>query len=206
MLPDNALSTRAMPRPFLGAGALTVTGLTDFEDGGIGIQDPSAGLFYQIWRLRVIGLALVLDAPNWPAYVVHTAEEEVTEVSLTFDQNMRTAIAFVEAGQAKLLWYDTAAQEQVITTLASDVITPRVTLDDKRQSQLGISDIILAYKRGDSLFYRQQRNRFQVEYDPTDPMPEPERTETRAAIAQAGGVIKVGMNRGQRLNFQLEVI
>lgn len=205
MLPEDTLSTASVLRPFLGAGALTVTGLTDFEDGGIGIQDPSAGLFYQIWRLRVIGLDLVLDAPNWPEYVVHTVSAEVTEVSLTFDQNMRPAIAFVEAGQAKLLWYDSAVQEQVITTLASDIVTPRVTLDDKRQSQLGISDIILAYKRGNSLYYRQQRNRFQVEYDPTEPMPEPERTKTRADIAQAGGLIKVGMSRGMRLNFQLEV-
>lgn len=204
-LPDNTLSTRAVRTPYIGARALQGSATVDHEDGGIALQDPSRGLMYQIWRARIINDGIVIDAPSVPEFVAYSGTD-ITEVSLAFDQNMRLTMAFVESGEAKLLWYDSFIGQEVVTTLPADAVTPRVTLDDKRRTQASVSDIILGYKRGNSLYYRQQRDRFQVEYDPTEPMPEPERTETRAAIAQQGGLIKIGMSRGLRLQFMLEVI
>lgn len=191
MLPGNTLSSIPSPAPFIGARALPVTGLVDYEDGGIAIQDPSKGLMYQIWRARVLGNDLVLDAPSVEPVAIYSGED-ITEVSLAFDQNMRPTVAFVEAGEAKLLWYDSAVPGQVITTLASDVQDPRVSLDDKRQSQLAVSDIILGYLRDGKLYCRQQRDRFQIE-----------------RLLDEGphvGLIKIGMNRGLRLQFWMRYV
>lgn len=203
-IPNGVLSTQPVPSSFSGARGLPVTNEVDYEDGGAGFNDPSSGQLYQVWRGRILGDDVVLDAPTVPPTVIYSAQG-IEEISFTFDQNMRPCLAFVRVGRAYLRWYDSQAQDQVITPLAEDVITPRVTLDDKRTTQTGISDIILAYKRGDRLYYRQQRDRFQIEHDPTEDMPEPERTETRAMIAAGGGLIKVGMSSQLRLQFMLSV-
>lgn len=204
MLPNGTLSTIPVPARFSGARSLPITKTIDYEDGGIAFSDPSQGLLYQRWRARIVGEDVVFDAPT-VAPVVVFSQPGVTEISFTFDQNMRPVIAFVAGGRGYLRWYDTAVGDQVVTPLATDVITPRVTLDDKRSMQSAISDIILAYKRGSNLYYRQQRDRFTIEYDPTADMPEPERTETRALIARSGGLIKIGMSRQLRLQFMLEI-
>jgi hypothetical protein len=98
-------------------------------------------------------------------------------------------LAVVEAGQAKLQWFDTSVGEQVITFLDPDVVTPRVTLDDKRNRQSEIADVILAYVRLGGLYYRQQRDRFLIEY-----------------LLDAGphtGINKIGMNKHFRLQFSM---
>lgn len=205
MLPDNTLSTQPIPTRFSGARSLPITKTVDYEDGGIAFNDPSQGLLYQRWRAKIVGDDIVFDSPAVTPVVVFT-RPGITEISFTFDQNMRPVIAFFAGGRGYLRWYDTAVGNQVVTPLAEDVITPRVTLDDKRATQSGISDIILAYKRGNNLYYRQQRDRFTIEYDPTADMPEPERSETRAQIARSKGVIKIGMSRQLRLNFMLEFL
>lgn len=205
MLPGNVLSTTPVPARFSGARSLPITKTVDYEDGGIAFNDPSQGLLYQRWRARIVGDDVVFDAPTVAPVVVFT-QPGITEISISFDQNMRPVIAFVSGGRGYLRWYDTAVGDQVVTPLAEDVITPRVTLDDKRAMQSGISDIILGYKRGNMLYYRQQRDRFLIERDPTADMPEPERTETRAQIARSNGVIKIGMSRQLRLNFMLEFL
>jgi hypothetical protein len=163
MLPNNQLSEIPVPGTFVGGRALPITTVTDYEDGGIGLNDASQGTQYQIWKARLVGDDVLLSAPNTPEFVVYSAGG-ITEISFTFDQLMRFALAFVQGGQSKLLWYDTSVSSTVITVLASDVTNPRVVLDDKRINQSASSDIILAYKRGTSLYYRQQRDRFTVEY------------------------------------------
>lgn len=186
MLPDNTQSSRPVPALFSGARALPVTGLVDYEHGGIAIQDPSRGLLYQIWRAQVLGNDVVLDAQNVAPFVLYSGAN-ITEISLAFDQNMRPVIAFVEDGRAKMQWYDTAQSAQVVTTLDAAVINPRVALDDKRESQSGISDIVLGYIKNGVCYYREQRDRFTVE-----------------RVFDEGphvGLIKIGMNRGLRFQF-----
>jgi hypothetical protein len=138
-----------------------------------------------------------------PEFVAFSAPG-ITEFSFSFDQNMRLAIAFVQDGVAKLRWFDSVPGQTVITEYPS-AITPRVVLDDKRFTQTSASDIIFAYMRNGDLYYRQQRDRFQTEIDPTELMPEPERTQTRERNALSPGLIKIGFNRQLRLQFLMEV-
>jgi hypothetical protein len=163
MLPENTLSSTPIPGVFTGARYNLITITTDYEDGGIGINDASQGLLYQQWKAQLVGEEILLSAPNTPEFTAYTGTN-ITEISFTFDQNMRFTLAFIQAGQAKLFWYDTTVSSMVVTVLASDVVNPRLTLDDKRINQSASSDIILAYKRGTGLYYRQQRDRYTIEY------------------------------------------
>jgi hypothetical protein len=71
----------------------------------------------------------------------------------------------------------------------SDVITPKCSLDDKRQLQVSRSDIILAYIREGALYARQQRDRFDTEY---------------LLKSDVGGYLRrIGMNVQQRFQFDI---
>src|SRR5690606_27430330 len=165
-LPGDALSSEPLPGYFLGARAQVFPDYIDYADGGVGIQDPSLGLNYQTWTAEIvkdiIEDRIMLSAPTHPATTLYTGDD-ITEVSLAFDQNMNVCVAFVEAGMAKLLWYDTTVQELVVTELGEGVTNPRVALDDTREFNRANSDIILAYLKDGALYYRQQRDRYQIE-------------------------------------------
>ena len=189
MMPDNVLSTDPVNAAFSGARALPVTRTVDYEDGGLAIQDPSRGSQYQRWRGRLIGNDILLDAPEVEPFAVYSGAG-ITEISFTFDQNMRPAIAFVQAGVAKLWWFDSVAAAQVITEYPG-AITPRVILDDKRFTQTSNSDVVLGYVRDGALYYRQQRDRFTIE-----------------RLLDAGphvGLVKIGFNVQLRLQYLMEI-
>lgn len=189
-LPDGVLSTTAEPFVFSGGRFLPVTKVVDYEMGGIDINDASEGLLYQRWRAQLIRGQVIVDAPTVDPFVL-IESADITEISLTFDQNMRPALAYVEAGTAKLRWYDSTIPGYDVISLPAGSITPRVAMDDKRAKQATISDIILAYVRSGSLYYRQQRDRFLIEYE--------------LSTGITTGLIKIGMNNRLRFQFMLEL-
>lgn len=196
MMPGGVLSTEPATGRFVGARSLAITKTIDYEDGGIAIQDPSQGLLYQRWTARLFDpdethSRVRLAAPNTAEFTLLEIPN-LSEISISFDASMRTALAFVQAGVAKLRWFDTAVNAQVITEIGAGVLTPRVTLDDKRltgSNGYQSSDVILAYVRDGNLYTRIQRERFTIEH------------------LLAEGVkplIKIGMNRALRLQFMHE--
>lgn len=188
MLPDGVLSTTPQPAGFLPPRDAPPQPLVDYEMGGVAISDPSKGLLVKAWRMRWVEGDFILDAPATAPTVVYSADD-VTELSFTFDQNMKPFITFVDAVSPKYYWYDSAAGGYQLVNLASDVITPKCTLDDKRLNQVGVSDIILAYIRAGSLCYRQQRDRFDTEYVLKDNV--------------GGRLRRIGMNYNWRLQFDI---
>jgi hypothetical protein len=165
-LPDNVLSTTAVVSTFVGARAQDLPRapvFIDKEDGGVAIGDASQGHRYQEWRAIISGdgTEIAIEADSAPPSVLYSGAG-ITEVSLSFDQNMRPALAFVEGGVAKLQWFDTQVGQQVVTEYpgASD---PRIILDDKRVWQTQNNDLIFAYIRNGALYYRQQRDRYTIE-------------------------------------------
>ena len=197
MMPDNVLSTTPVPARFVGARSLGVTKTIDYEDGGIAIQDPSEGLLYQRWTARLLDAEtptsrVMLAAPEVPEFELFAAPG-ISEISIAFDQNMRPALAFVQSGTAKLWWYDSAASGMVITEIGAGVISPRITMDDKRliaTNGYQTNDIILAYVRDGNLYTRMQRQRFN--------------TETLQSVG-VEPLIKIGFSRGLRLQYMHEV-
>ena len=191
-LPGDALSSEPLPGYFLGARAQVFPDYIDYADGGVGIQDPSLGLDYQTWTAEivedVIEDRIMLSAPTFPETAVYTGDD-ITEVSLAFDQNMNVCVAFVEAGMAKLLWYDTTVNQLVVTELGAGVSHPRVALDDNREFNRANSDVILAYIKDGALYYRQQRDRYGI--------------ERQLSSGPWIALVRIGMGSTMRFQFQV---
>lgn len=190
--PDNVLSTVPVPMPFLGGRALPVTPWQDYESGGIAFNDTSKGLEYQVWRCRIEDKQEILIGAEEVDEFVYLTGTDLTECSLTFDQNMNLALVYVEEEVTKMVWYDPQAAAMVTTVWGSDYLTPRITLDDKRDTQLGRSDVIFAYLRDGHLYCRRQRDRYATEYLLKSDVP-------------TAGLIKIGMGAGYRLQFMMRL-
>lgn len=148
---------------------ITPTDLTDWELGGIGLSNASAGLQVQAWELTVqgsgTGTSVWLSAPNTQA-VQQFALPNITWARLAFDQNMHPVISYVDSTGPGFWWFDPTIPGTTFTSLPSTVVKPCVCLDDKRETStlLGTSDVVLTYVNGSNLCYRLQRDRYGTEY------------------------------------------
>jgi hypothetical protein len=186
MLPDGVLSSIPQPAPIIGAKAKAGTNKLDFEDGPIALNDPSQGLMIQEWTGVSTDTGVFLFTATLPPEYVLIANA-IQEISFTFDQNGRPVVGYLQYGLMKLQWFDASAGMQVITTFTSGNISPKVFLDDKRTTQSGNSDILLGYIRNENLYYRQQRDRFLIEY--------------LLATQVRGRLERLGMGRNLRVQF-----
>ena len=197
MLPDDRLPTSTVVSPFLGSRALPISKIVDYEDGGAGINDASQGLLFQRWRALLLNPGqpdsyVQLDAPSAEAFTL-VSLPGLTEISISFDQLMRPTLAYVQNDVAYLRWYDSAAADYVTDEVGTGIITPRVSLDDKRfiaSNGYQNNDVILAYIKDGDLYYRQQRERYTVE---------------RLLKTGVKPLIKIGFNRGLRFQWMSEV-
>lgn len=191
MLPNNRLSSTPVRSVFIGADAIDSTPDISYEDGGIALNDPSQGLLFQVWtaQIRNNGTQITIRADNHPESVLITGND-IREVSLAFDSNMRVNLVYLEGDITKLFWFDTSVG-QMVTTEFTDLFTPRLSTDDKRISQSSNRDIIFAYIKNGDLFFRQQRDRYEIEY--------------LLAENPKGKFVKFGMNRQLRLQFLFEL-
>lgn len=199
MMPGNALSPIPIPAGFIYPDNIPVYNTTDYQLGGIGIADASQGLQVQPWFLELSGTPtnnnVVISATNTQPTILFSAPD-ITEISLSFDQNMRPAVAYVSQGNPKFWWYDTTIPGYTIINLTDGITNPRCTLDDKRlrEINLGLSDIILAYINNGNLCFRQERDRFTVEYV---------LYANLDTIISNPSLNKIGMNILERLQFQI---
>jgi hypothetical protein len=193
MIPQNVLSAVAVPSAYLTPDDLNVPSpFVDYELGGTDLNDASNGLRIQTWTLTYNSTTgdFTLDSPSTSPVVVYNASG-VTWVSLTFDQNMNPIIAYLQSGSAKMWWYDTVPEDYAVLSLPAGTGRPCVCFDDKRQTQIigGAADVILAYVRAGTLYFRAQRDRFTVEYT--------------LRVGVTGDLRRVGLNVGNRLQFKL---
>lgn len=201
MLPDNTLS----PKAFVSGFSFPVKGpgdfLVDWELAGIYLNDLSQGLEYKLWQVNAVfnidtGLVdIILSAPGGVAAgelsrVLFSAAD-ITQVALSFDQNMNPFIAYEEAGFAKIYWYDPTLPGMVHTNLPTGCYDLRCTLDDKRQFNVGNSDIVLSYIRAGNLCVRYQRDRYAIEY------------VLKSGIGNDARLVSLAMNVGSRLQWRL---
>ena len=190
MIPGAGLSSPAVVGGFRGADARLPLTLamgyvpTDWETGGVGLHDPSAGLEVQEWTFTLRGDTVVVRAADGSETELLTADG-ITELAGTFDANMAVAVAFVRAQQTTLYWYDTTIHDYTTTAVAGT--SPRLTLDDKRPLHVADRDILLVYLRADKIYYRQQRDRYGTEY-PLGDLPAGTERLGRVGMSTAGRV------------------
>lgn len=194
MIPEHRLSTTPQYAPYrYGDSIEPPNDLTDYEMGGIALSDPTQGLEVQLWVAQCDAETgvITLEAPLVTPTVIFTAPG-TTEINFCFDQNMRPFFAYVQNGQAKYRWFDTVTGQNEIVSLGATDHSPRCCMDDKRpyQTALGTNDIILAYVRDSNLYFREQRDRLGTEY--------------LLKTGVQGRFLRMGMNRGLRLQFMFE--
>lgn len=206
-LPGDVLSTTHVSDGFSYAQALPITPNRCYEDGGIALNDPSQGLFYQIWKAEIIKNKDTQQTEIWVEASEVTpflwrAADGITFVSITFDQNMRLHVVWTEQDVTYLYWYDSLIANHTTTNYGS-YITPYITLDDKRELESDVNDILFFYLKTDGkLYYRQQRDRFTVEreiFTAYDAVPIPNKPTQP-------GIIKAGMGRGLRMQIMLRQV
>lgn len=187
-LPGNALSSVPVPSAFIGGQALSTPRTEDHETGAGALNDPSLGMFYQMWNTRIVNDKIYISADNTPEYLWYDGTS-VTDVSIAFDQNMRLYMAYRDLDVTYFYWYNSQTAQHETMNLGTNCLTPKISLDDKRATQSGGSDIILAYVKSGKLYFREQRERFQ--------------TEHLLADGPFVGLNKMGMGSGMRFQFLL---
>lgn len=189
-LPNNGdISNYKVPQLFEGGRGEVIYKFTDHETGGSALNYSADGLDVMVWSAEISEdkkQVLLTNETNMPAVVVYEGDD-ITEVSVTFDQLMNPTVAVVDNESVYLRWYDTSVG-QMITTLFADegLVSPKVSLDNKHVSD-GSNDIIFAYVKDNRLYYRLQRDRYQTEYKVSD------RPVRR--------IQKIGMTVGSRFQF-----
>lgn len=196
-LPDDQASTEAVIANYEIPYNRYSGPLEDFEAGGIALNDSSQGLAYQVWHL------IYDDDESSPGYGNFTLRAEstgdvsvplnvpnVTRVGLAFNQNMDVFICYETRDcEAKFYWYDPLLADHATSTLVAGSQSLACCLDDHRITQTGTSDIILAYIRSGTLYYRQERDRFTI--------------ERSLGSVGAATLDKVGMTKNLRLKFEV---
>lgn len=168
-MPNNTLSSQPIVGTFLPPRTVLrntpALGLLDYHMGPVALSDPTLGIAYQLWQVRADGVNIYLSAPNTPEFVV--LAQPALWVALAFDQNGNVFIAWTadEVGDSYFYWFDTTIPGYRITALSGPVVRVFATLDDPRPIEFQNDDVILAYTRLGTLFYRQQRDRFGIEYN-----------------------------------------
>lgn len=189
MLPENRASVFALPGRFQTPDDQRSALLIDQEYGGVALNDASQGLRVQQWTLSYNSVDVIVTPDSGVASVLFSTSG-ITELALAFDQNMRAAVAYRKDGGLFLWWWDTVESGYVTTDFGAG-LSPRLSLDDKRPSQSNNSDIIFAYIRDGSLYFRQQRDRFLIE------------RLLRSGLDASTRIKTIGMNKQWRLQFEL---
>jgi hypothetical protein len=158
--------------------------------GGVALNDPSQGLQVKEWTLYLVGDDVTISAEGVAPTVLFSGAN-ITELSLAFDQNMQPVVAYVQAEQARLYWFDSSIPGYTSTVIAG-AITPRVALDEKRPLLVLSSDVILGYIRAGNLYFRAQRDRYLIEYLL--------KSDVNATL------VTVGMTTNYRFKFKLRTL
>jgi len=149
--------------------------LTAFTQGPVALGDLTQGPVSHVWRGRMVGGQFRVSRQNdantaWLAEAtVSTPALAPEEIDWTFEQSANLVMCYEALGRVRLFWFDPTVPGFVDVDLCPGR-SPRVVLDDVVDTENG--DVLLFYVRPDGrLCYRQQRDRYAVEYTgPTQPV------------------------------------
>lgn len=190
MLPENTYSTIPIGGLFLPPDDRVTSPVIDWERGGVALQDVTQGLDVQNWRCYLENQYGVYLQPENGEPILLFEDAGISELALCFDQQMRWSVAYIQQDILTLRWYDSQVNQHVVSRFGP-ALNPKMALDDKRVFNLVNSDMILAYIRGNTLWYRQQRDRFTIE------------RALRTGLFPNTKLKNIGMSSAFRLQFEL---
>jgi hypothetical protein len=154
--------------------------------GGVALNDGSLGRMVQYWEVSYDGTNININ-PEGGSVEFSVAQANVETVSLGFDANMNPILGWQRAGTSSIYYYNGITSSYDTLTI-SGTTSCRVFLDDPRDFNTADSDVMIAYTKSNTLYYRQQRDNYTIEYTigPTLKL-----------------LIKAGLNNLNRLQFEL---
>jgi hypothetical protein len=185
VIPGNALTATPMEAPFQYKMRDDGAPLIDYETGGVALNDGSQGMLVRVWKATLVGDDIMVGADGVTPVSVYSTPG-ITRLALAFDQNMQTFIAWEDASGAHCRFYNDGAFSIIDLPAGSSNVC--ATGDENRIVLRNTRDIILAYQRGSSLYFRQQRERFAVEHSLSN--------------AVIGKLSAMGMNKQLRMQFR----
>jgi len=190
---ENRMSTVPVPNGYFSPDDILSGSLISREAGPIALNDPSGGQAYQSWILTYSDPDFVLTPQDVGAPSIVLSVAGVVRLGLAFDQNGHPAICYNTLTNGFLYWFDSSIPGFTTTDFGTSVFSLALTLDDKRNRQTQVNDIILWYTKvgvvGHDLFNRVQRERFTIP------------TLMKTAIPKY--IVQVGMHKGYRVQLTL---
>lgn len=172
MIPDNPnwsslTDVKAYPIPdFIKPPALGV--VHDISLGPIALNDSQGKLNSRYWvvyqEAGKVNISGAIDGEWQPATVVFTEPTEITKISLTFDQLGRPLVFYnTDTSDLKLYWYNHVTETNEVKSLGIGY-DPAACFDWPQDTSQSFSDMLVFYVRGQQVYMRIQRDRFDIEY------------------------------------------
>lgn len=180
-LPLAQFTIKPQVTPFLPPWDEPYLPLEEAVTGGVAIGNGAGGRQQQRWTIFYLdGKIQVVPEAGFPVQFSLTVPL-VDTVSLGFDSNMQVTIAYQRFNGSHLYYFNSLSSSYE-TLVIPDGTSCRACCDDPRDLNSAASDVIFGYIRDDHLYYRQQRDRYTVEY----PVGPAHGTLQRAAPAAGG--------------------
>jgi len=138
--------------------------------GPLVLGDSQGNIAERFWLATYESPFVFLRGSNggyWGAKEILFQETElIKQIDLTYDQLGRVIIIYLTSNNdVKLYWFDPIMEMQVITTISTGS-SVAAGFDLKQNTSDQNSDAMIAYVRNDFLYWRLQRDRWSIEYNP----------------------------------------
>lgn len=158
-----------------------------YARGGRAIGDTSQGLNTTDWTFELTDTQL---SANGVALFDIPTKDALYRISGAFDRNMQPQLTWLDTvtRQGTFRWWDTLTASYTLLHLAG--VTDMVCFHDDVRDEAGASsDVILTYVRAGRVYYRQQRNRYMIEYEV-------------AGLRRIRAINRVGMTKANRVMWE----
>ena len=162
--------------------------LVETVQGGVALNDGSQGRRVRPWTVQYNSPSILIGDETGAIHATLVRPNAAT-VSLAFDNNMQYNVAYQTSEGTRWYYFDTLTLTYV-DRLFPGTSSCRCAVDDTRPEYNTNSDVILGYTRNGFLYYRQQRDRYDIEY-PVGPAPN-------------GKLVRIGQSLLYRLTFVVD--
>jgi hypothetical protein len=139
----------------------------ELELGPLELNQSANHLAKQWWLFEEVGGDVFIDkiygSVRAAAATYLFTSGPVTQLSATFDQLGKPLVFYNTGTELRLWWYD-PTQEDHVTSVFGEGADPFATFDIRYSPSNQGSDALLFYVRDTAIYYRQQRDRYEVEY------------------------------------------
>ena len=160
MLPNNKWSSTPVAAGLLYPRDSKESLLSSSDYGPIAVQNTSQGLSAKVWKVTYDTTSGAVRLHDGSLLFV---EKDIKELDLTFNQTANPFVAYRVGANIKIYWYDTTTSSYTNKTIGVGD-QPFCYLDERRPEFSNKSDVILIYHRAGTVYYRLQRELFDIEH------------------------------------------